>query len=81
MGTTLKSLGQSGWSLDGDDLYASGMTRAANPLVYGTPDAKDDGIPDIWTTGALLLYEGGATSLGSATTHRSSGYDTVRQLG
>ncbi|MFD9435990.1 DNRLRE domain-containing protein [Streptomyces sp. NPDC060002] len=86
-GTVLKSLGQSGWSLDGDDTYAaSTFTRAAFPLIYGTPDATGDGIPDIWTAntaGALLLYKGGATAIGAATTLRSSGYTTtsVKQLG
>ncbi|GEC08425.1 hypothetical protein SSP24_60800 [Streptomyces spinoverrucosus] len=84
-GTELKSLGQSGWSLDGDKVYASGtMTTAAYPLLYGTPDATGDGIPDVWATnsaGALLLFEGGATSLGQSRTLRSSGYSTVKQLG
>ncbi|MEV6178810.1 FG-GAP-like repeat-containing protein [Streptomyces sp. NPDC052015] len=85
VGTVLKSLGLSSSSLDGDDTYASTtFTRAAYPQIYGTPDATGDGIPDVWATnaaGALLLYDGGATSLGSATTLRSSGYDTIKQLG
>ena len=85
VGTVLKSLGQSAWSLDGDDTYASGsFTYAAYPQLYGSPDATGDKIPDIWATnaaGALLLYEGGATSIGSPTTLRSSGYDTIKQLG
>ncbi|MFJ2903747.1 FG-GAP-like repeat-containing protein [Streptomyces sp. NPDC087212] len=86
-GTVLKSLGQSGWSLDGDSVYASSsFTRAAFPQVYGTPDATGDGIPDMWATnaaGALLLYKGGAATLGSPITVRSSGYGTtvVKQLG
>lgn len=85
VGTELKSLGQSGWSLDGDKVYASGtMTTAAYPLLYGTPDATGDGIPDVWATnsaGALLLFTGGATSLGASKTLRSSGYSTIKQLG
>ncbi|MCX4763980.1 DNRLRE domain-containing protein [Streptomyces sp. NBC_01275] len=85
VGTVLKSLGQSGWSLDGDDTYAAGtFTRAAFPKLYGSPDTAADGLPDIWATnaaGALLLYEGGATAVGSATTLRSSGWDTIKQLG
>jgi hypothetical protein len=84
-GTVLKSLGQSVWSLDGDDTYASGtFTYTAFPLLYGTPDATGDGIPDIWATnaaGALLLYQGGATSIGTPITVKSSGYDTIKQLG
>ncbi|MGI5439132.1 FG-GAP-like repeat-containing protein [Streptomyces shenzhenensis] len=86
-GTVLKSLGQSGWSLDGDKVYAaSSFTRAAFPLVYGTPDVTGDGIPDLWTTnaaGALLLYKGGAASLGSSITVRTGGWGAtvVQQLG
>ncbi|WP_427920757.1 DNRLRE domain-containing protein [Streptomyces sp. cg40] len=84
-GTVLASLGTSGASLDGDHTYASGtFTYAAYPLIHGTPDATGDGIPDIWTTnaaGALLLYKGGATAIGSSTTLRSSGWDTVKRLG
>ncbi|MFF4588039.1 DNRLRE domain-containing protein [Streptomyces sp. NPDC001388] len=84
-GTVLASLGTSAASLDGDDTYASGtFTYAAYPLIYGTPDATGDGVPDIWTTnaaGALLLYEGGATTISSPTTLRSSGWDTVKRLG
>ncbi|MGX9889114.1 FG-GAP-like repeat-containing protein [Streptomyces sp. NPDC002276] len=84
-GTVLKSLGQSGWSLDGDDTYASGtFTYTAQPLLYGTPDTTGDGIPDIWATnsaGDLQLYTGGATSVGTATRLRAGGYATVRQLG
>ncbi|MEV1062945.1 DNRLRE domain-containing protein [Streptomyces sp. NPDC050263] len=85
-GTVLTSLGTSGASLDGgDDMYVTGtMTRAAFPLLYGSPDATGDGIPDIVATnaaGSLLLYKGGATSLGAATTLRSSGYSTAKQIG
>ncbi|MDX3753392.1 FG-GAP-like repeat-containing protein [Streptomyces sp. AK08-02] len=83
-GTVLTSLGTSGASLDGDDVYATGMTPTAFPLLYGGPDNTGDGIPDIWATnsaGALLLYRGGATDLGSAGTLRTSGYSTVKQLG
>ncbi|MFI1706041.1 FG-GAP-like repeat-containing protein [Streptomyces griseoruber] len=84
-GTVLASLGTSAASLDGDKVYVSGvMTYAAFPLIYGTPDPTGDGIPDIWVTnssGALLLYTGGASGIGTATTVRSSGYSTIRQLG
>ncbi|WP_105971852.1 FG-GAP-like repeat-containing protein [Streptomyces geranii] len=83
-GTVLTSLGTSGASLDGDDVYATGMTPALFPQLYGSPDNTGDGNPDIWATnsaGALLLYHGGATALGSATTLRVSGYSTVVQLG
>lgn len=84
-GTVLKSLGQSGWSLDGDDTYAAGtFTYTAQPLLYGTPDATGDGIPDIWATnsaGDLQLYAGGATSVGTATRLRTGGWTTVKQLG
>ncbi|MFB9462591.1 DNRLRE domain-containing protein [Streptomyces cinereospinus] len=83
-GTELKSLGQSGWSMDGDDVYASGMTLAAYPQLYGTADTTGNGTPDVWATnsaGALLLFEGGAASLGTPTTVRSSGFSTIRQLG
>ncbi|WP_460068202.1 FG-GAP-like repeat-containing protein [Streptomyces sp. YKOK-I1] len=85
VGTVLTSLGTSAASLDGDDTYAAtSYTYAAFPLIYGTPDVTGDGLPDIWTTnaaGALLLYQGGATSLGTSTTLRSSGWDTVQRLG
>ncbi|MFE1960990.1 DNRLRE domain-containing protein [Streptomyces sp. NPDC059479] len=93
VGTVLNSLGQSGWSLDGDDPYATGaMPPADYPLIYGSPDTPgngnpdttSDGIPDIWVTnsaGALLRYKGGATTLGPATTVRSSGWSAVKQLG
>ncbi|MFD7895408.1 hypothetical protein [Streptomyces sp. NPDC059743] len=93
MGTVLNSLGQSGWSLDGDDPYATGaMPPADYPLIYGSPDTPgngnpdttSDGIPDIWVTnsaGALLRYKGGATTLGPATTVRSGGWSAVKQLG
>ncbi|WP_327694805.1 hypothetical protein [Streptomyces sp. NBC_00459] len=83
-GTVLTSLGTSGASLDGDDVYATGMTPTAFPLLYGSPDNTGDGNPDIWATnsaGALLLYHGGATTIGSASTLRTSGYATVKQLG
>ncbi|MEH0423278.1 FG-GAP-like repeat-containing protein [Streptomyces sp. B21-083] len=83
-GTVLSSLGTSGASLDGDDVYATGMTPAAFPLLYGSPDNTGDGNPDIWATnaaGALLLYHGGATTIGSASTLRTSGYSTVKRLG
>ncbi|MGW0827850.1 DNRLRE domain-containing protein [Streptomyces sp. NPDC002845] len=86
VGTVLNSLGQSGWSLDGDDPYVpSGtMKPGAFPLLYGSPDVTGDGIPDVWATnsaGALLLYKGGATTLGSATTVHSGGWGNVKQLG
>ncbi|MFI1707800.1 FG-GAP-like repeat-containing protein [Streptomyces griseoruber] len=85
VGTVLASLGTSAASLDGDDTYASGsFTYAAYPLIYGTPDVTGDGVPDIWTTnaaGALLLHQGGATAIGTSTTLRSSGWDTVQRLG
>lgn len=88
VGTVLTSLGTSGASLGGGDVMyvTSTMTRAAFPLLYGSPDTTGDGIPDIWATnsaGALLLYKGGATAIGTATTLRSSGYttSTVKQLG
>ncbi|WP_330348710.1 FG-GAP-like repeat-containing protein [Streptomyces sp. NBC_00582] len=85
VGTVLASLGTSAASLDGDDTYAAtSYTYAAYPLIYGTPDVTGDGLPDIWTTnaaGALLLYEGGATAIGTSSTLRSSGWDTVKQLG
>ncbi|MBG0855072.1 VCBS repeat-containing protein [Streptomyces spinoverrucosus] len=84
-GTELKSLGQSGWSLDGDDPYVSGtMTTTAYPLLYGTPDITGDGIPDVWATnsaGDLLLFKGGATSLGTSTRLRSGDAATMRQMG
>ncbi len=83
-GTVLTSLGTSGASLDGDDVYATGMTPTAFPLLYGSPDNTGDGNPDIWATnsaGALLLYHGGATTIGSASTLRPNGYDTVKRLG
>ncbi|MEU9266389.1 hypothetical protein AB0E04_13190 [Streptomyces sp. NPDC048251] len=84
-GTVLTSLGTAAASLDGDNAYVSGtMTRAAFPLLYGSPDTTGDGIPDIVATnsaGALLLYKGGATALGTATTLRTSGYSTTKQLG
>ena len=83
-GTVLTSLGTSGASLDGDDVYATGMTPALFPQLYGSPDNTGDGNPDIWATnsaGALLLYHGGATAIGSASTLRTSGYSTVVQLG
>ncbi|WP_159424393.1 FG-GAP repeat domain-containing protein [Streptomyces sp. 3214.6] len=88
VGTVLTSLGTSGASLGGGDVMyvTSTMTRAAFPLLYGSPDTTGDGIPDIWATnsaGALLLYRGGATAIGTATTLRTSGYttSTVKQLG
>ncbi|MFE9601447.1 hypothetical protein [Streptomyces hokutonensis] len=65
--------------------YASGtFTYTAQPLLYGTPDATGDGIPDIWATnsaGDLQLYAGRATSVGMATQLRTGGWTTVRQLG
>jgi hypothetical protein len=85
VGTVLTSLGTAAASLDGDNTYVSGtMTRAAFPLLYGSPDTTGDRIPDVWATnsaGALLLDKGGATALGPPTTLRTSGYDTIRQLG
>ncbi|MFE0452958.1 FG-GAP-like repeat-containing protein [Streptomyces sp. NPDC058914] len=85
VGTVLKSLGTAAASLDGDNVYAaSTMTYAAFPLIYGTPDTTGDGIPDIWVTtsaGALLLYKGGASSIGTAITSRSSGFSIAKQLG
>ncbi|MFY7568145.1 FG-GAP-like repeat-containing protein [Streptomyces sp. WI04-05B] len=86
VGTVLTSLGRSGWSLDGDDVYASGtILPDTYPLVYGTPDISGDGIPDMLATnsaGALLLFAGTATTNDtSPTTLRSSGYATVKQLG
>lgn len=54
------------------------------PLLYGSPDISGDGIPDIVATnsaGALLLYKGGATAIGAATTLRSTGNTTMKQLG
>ncbi|MFI1352860.1 hypothetical protein ACH4TV_04630 [Streptomyces sp. NPDC020898] len=83
-GTVLTSLGTSGASLDGDDVYATGMTPELFPQLYGSPDNTGDGNPDIWATnkaGALLLYHGGATTIGSASTLRASGYSTVKRLG
>ncbi|WP_327316921.1 DNRLRE domain-containing protein [Streptomyces sp. NBC_01235] len=85
VGTDLKSLGTAAASLDGDNAYVSGtMTQAAFPLLYGSPDISGDGIPDIVATnsaGALLLYKGGATAIGAATTLRSTGNTTMKQLG
>jgi hypothetical protein len=85
VGRVLTSLGTAAASLDGDNAYVSGaMTRAAFPLLYGSPDTTGDRIPDVWATnsaGALLLDKGGATALGPPTTLRTSGYDTIRQLG
>ncbi|MEU6229566.1 FG-GAP-like repeat-containing protein [Streptomyces sp. NPDC047042] len=85
-GTVLTSLGTSGGSLDGDDPYDSGtMLPDSFPLVYGTPDITGDGVPDMLATnkaGALLLFAGTATANDTTpTTLKSSGYDTVRQLG
>jgi hypothetical protein len=85
VGTLLTSLGTAAASLDGDNAYVSGtMTYADFPLLYGSPDISGDGIPDIVATngaGALLLYKGGATAIGTATTLRSSGNTTMKQLG
>ncbi|GAQ57082.1 FG-GAP repeat protein [Streptomyces acidiscabies] len=86
VGTVLKSLGTSADSLDGDDYYVTPgtFTAADFPLLYGSPDITKDGIPDIVATnsaGALLLYKGGATTIGAATTLRASLFATTKQLG
>ncbi|MFI2432340.1 FG-GAP repeat domain-containing protein [Streptomyces sp. NPDC018693] len=83
--TDVKSLGLATSSLDGDNAYASGyMTTADYPLLYGSPDVTGDGIPDVWATnsaGDLLLFKGGATSLGTSTRLRTGTWGNVKQLG
>ncbi|SES04573.1 Repeat domain-containing protein [Streptomyces sp. yr375] len=85
VGTVLTSLGTAAASLDGDNAYVSGtMTRAAFPLLYGSPDISGDKIPDIVATnaaGALLLYKGGAAAIGAVTTLRSPDSTATKQLG
>ncbi|MER5883754.1 DNRLRE domain-containing protein [Streptomyces sp. NPDC001941] len=62
-GVDLTSLGSGANSAGGaDTVYgAAGWSRASIRLLFGTPDANGDGIPDIWTVrtdGAVRFYAG-----------------------
>ncbi|MCT9078969.1 FG-GAP-like repeat-containing protein [Streptomyces fulvoviolaceus] len=72
-GSTLESLTTAAASSTGaDEVYAEGWSETVTPvnLMYGTPDATADGIPDIWALagdGSIKLYAGGASTIGTGT--------------
>ncbi|MGV9954137.1 DNRLRE domain-containing protein [Streptomyces cellulosae] len=70
-GVDLSSLATAAASADGaDSVYGSSGWGSANIyLLIGTPDANNDGVPDIWTVrtdGTVRFYAGSKTALSGA---------------
>ncbi|MFD7456015.1 MULTISPECIES: DNRLRE domain-containing protein [unclassified Streptomyces] len=72
-GVALTSLASAANSSGGLDIEyaASGWLSSSVPLLAGTPDANNDGVPDIWairSDGSVRFHAGGKTALtGSGT--------------
>ncbi|MFB7264844.1 DNRLRE domain-containing protein [Streptomyces nojiriensis] len=68
-----------------DYVYAgTGWSRAAMPMVLGTPDANGDGIPDIWAVGDngnQWLFQGGTNTIGAPTGRDEDGWNTFLTIG
>ncbi|MFD6530289.1 FG-GAP-like repeat-containing protein [Streptomyces sp. NPDC060184] len=84
-GTSLASLGSAAASLSGADAeYATGWSLAAYPLMTGSADVSQDGIPDVWALaadGTVKFLKGGATSLGAPVTVISGGWSGKKAMG
>ncbi|MFF7360751.1 FG-GAP-like repeat-containing protein [Streptomyces sp. NPDC008125] len=84
-GTSLASLGSAAASLSGADIeYATGWGATAYPVMTGTADVSQDGIPDIWALaadGTVKFFKGGATTLGAPVTVISGGWSGKKAMG
>ncbi|MCX5397483.1 FG-GAP-like repeat-containing protein [Streptomyces sp. NBC_00102] len=84
-GTVLASLAYADASLSGVDAeYATGWSATAYPLMTGTADVSQDGIPDIWALaadGTVKFFKGGATTLGAPVTVISGGWSGKKAMG
>ncbi|MFJ9792574.1 DNRLRE domain-containing protein [Streptomyces globosus] len=85
-GVDLASLKDAASSAGGQDhTYATtGWSRAAMPMVLGTPDTNGDGIPDIWavdTSGNQWLFRGGSGTLGVAAGKDEDGWHEFLTIG
>ncbi|MDQ1065159.1 hypothetical protein [Streptomyces canus] len=72
-GVDIGSLGSAAASSGGTDTEygASGWSSSSIRLLFGTPDANGDGIPDIWTLrvdGTVRFYPGSRTVLSGSGT-------------
>ncbi|MFC8765749.1 FG-GAP-like repeat-containing protein [Streptomyces sp. NPDC057193] len=81
-GVDLNSLAYGANSATGkDEIYGStGWTSASMPMIKGTPDANNDGIPDLWATktdGTLRFYQGGRATHGPSTLVGEGGWHTT----
>ncbi|RSS99420.1 VCBS repeat-containing protein [Streptomyces sp. WAC07149] len=85
-GVDINSLALAVNSADGKDLtYATtGWENATWPLLRGTPDVNDDGIPDFYATrndGTLHLFYGGRTAVGNGWRVEEDDWNTARAIG
>ncbi|MFJ9809272.1 DNRLRE domain-containing protein [Streptomyces sp. NPDC101158] len=86
-GADLNSLASAAAAVDAKDYtYATtGWTRAAIPMVLGTPDANGDGVADIWAVnpiGHQYLMRGGTTQwLGDASGRDEDDWHTFLTIG
>ncbi|MFC0848057.1 FG-GAP-like repeat-containing protein [Streptomyces noboritoensis] len=85
-GVDLKSLASAAGSANGSDgVYgASSWGRSNIRLLYGTPDADGDGIPDIWVIkadGTVRFYSGGRTTMPTAGIQINSGWQSKLAIG
>ncbi|MEW1546800.1 VCBS repeat-containing protein [Streptomyces tsukubensis] len=83
-GTDLGSLSSAANSLNGADAtYGTSWTTANIPMMLGTPDVDDNGVPDIWATtpdGGLRYYASTPTGGGPATVI-GAGWHRMKRLG
>ncbi|MDA5281070.1 DNRLRE domain-containing protein [Streptomyces sp. Isolate_45] len=85
-GADINSLALAVNSADGKDLPygTTGWDSASWPLLRGTPDVNNDGIPDMYLTkndGTLHLYHGGRSALGGGWRVEEDDWNTFQTLG
>ncbi|MEU8777861.1 FG-GAP-like repeat-containing protein [Streptomyces sp. NPDC048606] len=85
-GVDLNSIALAVNSADGKDLtYATtGWDSATWPLLRGTPDVNNDGIPDLYLTrndGTLHLYHGGRSTIANGWRVEEDDWKTFRTIG
>ncbi|MFJ3231222.1 FG-GAP-like repeat-containing protein [Streptomyces sp. NPDC086787] len=85
-GVDISSLAAAVDSATGEDgIYGSGgWSRAAIRMIYGTPDANGDKIPDMWALtadGVVRFYPGGRTVHGTPVTVISGGWTAKKAFG
>lgn len=85
-GADINSLALAVNSADGKDLTygTTGWDSTTWPLLRGTPDVNNDGIPDLYLTrndGTLHLYYGGRTAIANGWRVEEDDWNTARTIG